>query len=71
MEQGPGIKISPDRLSSEALHGVIEEFVTRDGTDMVEGDTKVREVLDLLERGEVEIWFDQLTRTCNIVVVPK
>ncbi|MCP4002632.1 MAG: YheU family protein [bacterium] len=69
MEQEPGTKISPDRLSPEALHGIIEEFVTRDGTDMVEGETKVREVLDLLERGEVEIWFDETTRTCNIVVV--
>ncbi|MCW8799767.1 MAG: YheU family protein, partial [Desulfobacter sp.] len=27
------VKISYEQLSREALHGVIEEFVTRDGTD--------------------------------------
>ena len=28
-----GLKIPFDQLSHEALHGVVEEFVTRDGTD--------------------------------------
>lgn len=28
-----GLKIPYDQLYPEALHGVIEEFVTRDGTD--------------------------------------
>ncbi len=28
-----GTELSPDQLSPEALRGLIEEFVTRDGTD--------------------------------------
>ncbi len=43
------IKIPYVQLSPEALHGVIEEFVTRDGTDYGEFevplDTKISQVL--------------------------
>ncbi len=28
-----GVELSPDDLSPEALRGLVEEFVTRDGTD--------------------------------------
>ena len=70
-EPRPGIRIAPSDLSPETLRGVIEEFVTRDGTNLAEGDVKVAQVLRLLDRGEVEIWFDQATRTCNIVARPR
>jgi uncharacterized protein YheU (UPF0270 family) len=59
------------KLSPDALRGLIEEFVTRDGTDS--GYTKktlnenVAMVLDQLERGEASIVFDQRSKTCNIV----
>lgn len=43
------VKIPYDQLSPEALHGVIEEFVTRDGTDYGEVEipleTKIAQVL--------------------------
>jgi uncharacterized protein YheU (UPF0270 family) len=65
--QSPGIRIPPDHLAPETLSAVIEEFVTRDGTDLVEGKAKIRQVEALLERGEVEIWFDEATRSCNIL----
>ncbi|MFT5048675.1 MAG: hypothetical protein ACI8QZ_000062 [Chlamydiales bacterium] len=67
MEPSPAIRISPSDLAPDALRGVIEEFVTRDGTDMAEAENKVRRVEALLQRGEVEIWFDEETRTCNIL----
>ena len=67
MESKPGINIPPGQLAPEALRSVIEEFVTRDGTDLAELGTKIRKVKDLLQRGEVEIWFDEATSTCNIV----
>ena len=67
MEPKPGIKIPPGQLAPETLRSVIEEFVTRDGTDLDEAETKIRKVNELLERGEVEIWFDEATRTCNIL----
>jgi uncharacterized protein YheU (UPF0270 family) len=65
--QSPGIRIPTDHLAPETLSAVIEEFVTRDGTDLVEGKAKIRQVEALLERGEVEIWFDEATRSCNIL----
>lgn len=58
-------------LSPEALQGVIEDFVTRDGTDYGESEipleTKVQQVLNQLGSGKAVIVFDQKTQTCNIV----
>jgi uncharacterized protein YheU (UPF0270 family) len=54
-------------MAPETLRSVIEEFVTRDGTDRFDAATKIRTVEGLLERGEVEIWFDEATRSCNIL----
>jgi len=67
MEPKLGIKIPFDRLTPETLRSVIDEFVTRDGTDLAEAETKISKVKDLLQRGEVEIWFDEATSTCNIL----
>lgn len=68
-ERAP-IRIDPARLSPEALRGVLEEFVTRDGTDLHEAEAKVRQVSALLARGAAELWFDPETRTCNLVATP-
>ena len=59
--------VSHRNLSSSAIRAIIEEFVTRDGTDhsLVEGRIKV--VLQQLESGLVEIDFDRASVTCNIV----
>ena len=66
-----GLIIPYQELSLEALQGVIEEFVTRDGTDYGEVevalDTKVSQILHQLHAGKVVIVFDQKTETCNIV----
>jgi hypothetical protein len=51
------------------LAAVIEEFVTRDGTEMTDARRKIGQVTELLRRGEVEVWFDQVTKTCNILRV--
>lgn len=65
------VEISPDQLSPEALRGLVEEFVSRDGTDYgaVERslEEKVRDVLGQLERGESRIVFDSETETANVV----
>jgi hypothetical protein len=59
------------QLSVEALCGLIEEFVTRHGTDsgytrgsLAENVAMVRRQLDA---GEALVVFDERTRTCNIV----
>ena len=65
------LKIPYDQLSPEAIHGVIEEFVTRDGTDYgeieVSLETKISQVLGQLKSGKAVIVFDQATETCTIL----
>ena len=65
------LKIPYDQLSSEALQGVIEEFVTRDGTDYGEVEislkTKIAQVRAQLKSGKAVIVFDQETETCTIL----
>ena len=65
------VEIPWDRLSAGALRGVIEEFVTREGTEYgtrdVELQTKVREVQGQLEKGEVVVLFHGKTQTVNLV----
>lgn len=64
--------IIPHReLSSEALTGIIEDFVTRDGTDYGEVETplhmKVRQVKNLLDMGRYFILYDAELQTTVIV----
>jgi len=65
------IKIPYDQLSPEALQGVIEEFVIRDGTDYGEVEisleTKIAQVLAQLKSGKAVIAFDQKSETCTIL----
>jgi len=67
----PAIKIPYDQLSPEALQGVIEEFVTRDGTDYGEVEvfleTKISQVLGQLKSGKAVIVFDQKSETFTIL----
>lgn len=67
MDPQRGTEIPADRLSPETLRNVIEEYVTRDGTDLIDADKKVAQVLALLQRGEVGVWFDEETGTCNVL----
>ena len=66
-----GLKIPFDQLSLEALHGVVEEFVTRDGTDYGEVEMpleiKINQVLNQLKSGKAVIVFDPESETCNIL----
>jgi hypothetical protein len=62
--------IPVERLSPEALQGVIEEFILREGTDYgeteVSRETKFRQVKDKLENGSAVLVFDDETETTNI-----
>jgi uncharacterized protein YheU (UPF0270 family) len=65
------IKLSIDRLSPEALQGVIDEFVSRDGTDygITEAalETKIQQVKRQLKSGHAVLVYDSETKTCNIL----
>jgi len=59
--------IPHDKLSPAALRAVIEEYVTRDGTELTDADVKIEQVRRQLERGRLVITYAPQTRTCNIV----
>ena len=63
-------RIPVNRLSPEALQGVIEEFISRDSTDYgeieVSRETIFRQVKDKLETGSAVLIFDDETETTNI-----
>jgi len=63
--------VSWQSLSTGALTGLIEEFVSREGTEYgavdVNLQTKVKQILVQLERGEVCIDFDIETQSATIL----
>ena len=58
-------------LSEDALRGVIEEFVSREGTEYGQREysleDKIKRVETQLESGEVKLFFDEQSQTCNLV----
>jgi uncharacterized protein len=60
-------------LSMEALRGVLEAFVLREGTDYGHRDysleQKCAEVVRQLQDGRAEIWFDADTSSVEIRLV--
>jgi uncharacterized protein len=62
------MRIPVEALEEKTIQAVIEEFVSRDGTDLTDCIEKVKEVRDLLKRGEAHIVFDGESQTCNIVL---
>ena len=67
------VAVPHTELSVEALRGVVESFVLREGTDYGERDVsheeKVAQVIRQLERREAQIMFDPLDSSVTIVVV--
>ena len=65
------IEIPLSRLPEKQLRAIIEEFVSREGTDYgeteCEFEEKVQDVREQLERNEVLIQYDQRTESVNIV----
>jgi uncharacterized protein YheU (UPF0270 family) len=61
------MRIPPELLSPKALRAVVEEFVTRDGTDHSSVERRIETVMCQLDAGIVELHFDDKTETCNIV----
>lgn len=65
------MKVPWQQVPPESLRNLIEEFVTRDGTDYGENEvsleSKVTRVQRLLQQDEVVIWFDDATETISIL----
>ena len=67
--------ISVADLSQEALYGVVEAFVLREGTDYGELEysleQKVNHVIAQLQSGQAQIEYSELHETVNIIPTNK
>ena len=65
------VEVPYNALSEDTLAGVIEEFITREGTDYGEQEIslkiKSQQILQMLKRGEASVIFDAKTQSCTIV----
>ncbi len=61
-----------EQLTPETLTALIEEFVSRDGTDYGEHEVslqeKVTQVQKMLQTGQAVILFSESTGQCNIIL---
>lgn len=66
----PPLEISPAVLSSEAIEGIIENFILREGTDYGREErsylSKRDQLLKQLQSGEIKITFDPNTETVSL-----
>lgn len=64
------ICIPAGQLAPDTLRSLVEEFVSRDGTDYglteVDLETRTERVLAQLRRGEVVIVYDPESDSCNL-----
>ena len=65
------MKIPHSQLSDKALRAIIEEFISREGSDYgpieYSFEEKVGHVMKQLDRGEVIVTFDAVSETCNLI----
>jgi uncharacterized protein len=70
-QPAPPVEVPPEALSEDALLGVIENFILREGTDYglneVSHETKVRQIRTQIEKGDVKIVFDPSTETVHLL----
>ena len=67
----PAMHIPHTELSADALTGIIEEYVSREGTEYGARDysleEKVQQVMQQLQRGEAVIDYDPDSQTCQLL----
>ncbi len=61
------------KLSEEALRAIIEEYITREGTEYgvkeYSFEQKIEQIRQQLLQGEIKINFDTETETCNLFAI--
>lgn len=67
-----GVVVPLDRIKPETLRKMVEEFVTREWSDLADSDStfddKIEQVIQQLKDNKAQVVFDLTTETCNIVV---
>ena len=70
-KQQPPIEIPLTSISIDALTGMIDAFILREGTDYgineVPHESKVKQVTRQLQQGDVRIVFDPSTETATLI----
>jgi uncharacterized protein len=70
-ESSEPVEVPWKALSPEALRGVVETYVLREGTDYgtreFSHEEKVAQLLEGLARGEARILFDPLTESVTLL----
>lgn len=65
------ILIKPQQLPKATLTELIKHYVLREGTDYgsqeITLETKIKQVKDQIEQGEVVITFDQISESCTLM----
>ena len=58
-------------ISEEALKAIIQEYITREGTEYgikeYSFEQKIEQIEQQLVKGDIKINFDDETQTCNLV----
>ncbi len=71
-EHNDAVEIPHTALGADTLRALIEEFITRAGTDYgaheASFERKIADIMRQLEHGETRIVFDSATGTANIVL---
>ncbi|HEY4745799.1 MAG TPA: YheU family protein [Desulfuromonadaceae bacterium] len=66
-----GVEVPWDRINSDTLRTMVEEFVTREWSELADAgfslEVKVEQVLQQLRDGRAKVVYDQVSETCNIV----
>ena len=70
-----GVELDPEQLSPGALRGLVEEYVTREGTEYGQGEwsleEKVCQVLRQIDNGDAKIVFDLDLESASVVTEPE
>jgi uncharacterized protein YheU (UPF0270 family) len=66
-----GVDVPLDRINPETLRKLVEEFVTREWSELADADCtfedKIEQVLKQLKDEKIKVVFDLTSETCNIV----
>ena len=66
-----GVDVPLDRIQPDTLRRMIEEFVTREWSELADADFTVEEKIDHVMQqfkdNKIKVVFDLTSETCNIV----
>lgn len=66
-----GVVVPLDRINPATLQKMVEAFVTREWSELSDGDCtfqeKIEQVMKQLKNDKIKVVFDLTSETCNIV----